>query len=171
MELFKNIGFTFHRRILIMEKHDFNIPDHGNTEVKIRQGTDEDIDSLAEIEKLCFDEEFRYTTEDLKILIKRPMFYTATLENKVVGYLYLRIIEENIGHYVRVAVHPDYQGRGIGTRLTALAIEKFKENKVSKIFLRTLEELVPAIKLYEKFGFKHTDNEIILEKTLHMKSN
>ena len=167
LELFRSLGFSFNRKILIMEKYDFNIPDYGNAEVKMRQGTDGDIDSLVEIERLCFNEEFRFTVEDFKVLINRPMFYVATLENKVVGYLYLRIIEENVGHYVRVAVHPNYQRKGIGTRLTAFAVEKFKENNVSKIFLRTLEELVPAIKLYEKFGFKHVDNEVILEKILH----
>lgn len=84
------------------------------------------MDSLIEIKSLCFDDEYRFDAEDFKSLINRPLFYVATFNDTVIGYIYLRIMDNNTGHYVRVAVHPNHRNRGVGTRLTAFAIRKFR---------------------------------------------
>lgn len=160
--LLKSIGFKEVMRILIFEKYDFSIPKYGNQEVVIRNADERDISALIEIDSLCFDKEFSFDEETFRTVITRPSFYVAELHGNVVGYLYLRA-GKKIGHYIRVAVHPEFQNMGIGTRLTAFAIEYFKEKGVSTIFLRTLEKLKSAIRLYKKFNFKYVGDEILLE--------
>ena len=55
----------------------------------------------------------------------------------------------------KMAVSPKAQGKKIGYLLGNTLIEKAKELKAEKAFLETNSILVPAIKLYEKLGFKH----------------
>lgn len=56
----------------------------------------------------------------------------------------------------KMAVSPKAQGKKIGYLLGNALVEKAKALKAEKVFLETNSILVPAIKLYEKLGFKHT---------------
>lgn len=56
----------------------------------------------------------------------------------------------------KMAVSPKAQGKKIGYLLGNALVEKARELKAEKVFLETNSILVPAIKLYEKLGFKHT---------------
>ncbi len=49
-----------------------------------------------------------------------------------------------------LTVHPDYQGKGIGTELMKRMIAKLKENKIYMISVLYDEKLVP---FYNRFGF------------------
>lgn len=53
----------------------------------------------------------------------------------------------------KLAVHPDYLGRGVAKALLNHAVVLGKEQGVKAIRLDTYEENLPAIKLYEKCGF------------------
>ncbi|WP_300687781.1 GNAT family N-acetyltransferase [Chryseobacterium sp.] len=55
----------------------------------------------------------------------------------------------------KMAVSPKAQGKKIGYLLGNALIGKAKELNAQKVFLETNSILVPAIKLYEKLGFKH----------------
>ena len=57
--------------------------------------------------------------------------------------------------YIRfVSVHPDYQGLGIGRKLTALCIAKAKENGEKYLALHTSEMMNSARHIYESLGFR-----------------
>ncbi len=59
------------------------------------------------------------------------------------------------GHLISIAVLEEYRGRGIGSALLKHTIEALSTiYKVSSIFLEVRVSNVPAIRLYEKFGFK-----------------
>jgi ribosomal protein S18 acetylase RimI-like enzyme len=51
-----------------------------------------------------------------------------------------------------IAVDPDHQHEGIGIALMTAAEEEFLKRGCHKIYLNTLPALVPAIRLYMKFG-------------------
>lgn len=50
------------------------------------------------------------------------------------------------------------RGRGVGSQLIALAIEQARRLAFKQIYLETVEGMVHAIKLYEKFGFRRIPN-------------
>lgn len=52
-----------------------------------------------------------------------------------------------------VAVHPDYRRQGIATKMLKKAFSQYTDKP---FVLKVLEENVPAIKFYEKLGFKIT---------------
>ena len=61
---------------------------------------------------------------------------------------------ESIGRVHWVAVHPDYQGRGLAKPLLSNVLGRFKELGHKKCYLRTYHVRIPAIRLYLSFGFK-----------------
>ncbi|MGG5209419.1 GNAT family N-acetyltransferase [Chryseobacterium sp. MIQD13] len=55
----------------------------------------------------------------------------------------------------KMAVSPKAQGKKIGYLVGQALVDKARELNAESIFLETNSILVPAIKLYEKLGFKH----------------
>jgi len=55
-----------------------------------------------------------------------------------------------------VAVHPDYQGKGIGTLLFGTLLQEIKSNhpEISRVELIAKESNQKAIRFYKKFGFR-----------------
>lgn len=55
------------------------------------------------------------------------------------------------------AVHKDYLGQGIGQAMLHFATEYSMQNSIKSLRLDVYEKNLPAIKLYEKCGFKYID--------------
>lgn len=94
----------------------------------------------------------------------RDIFLVALVGEEIVGYNMCRIehgighIKRGIvkqGHVVSIAVLPDYRHRGIATALMVDAMNTMKEKyKASEVYLEVRVSNEPAIKLYEKLGFR-----------------
>ena len=62
-------------------------------------------------------------------------------------------IEEMMVDYI--AIHPDYRGKGIGSKLLDFGENEARKNKDTNIYsLMVIGQNIRAIKLYEKLGFK-----------------
>lgn len=91
------------------------------------------------------------------ILDKGGYIAFALLDGEPVGTCALvRAQEEPLAFELsKMAVSPKAQGKRIGYLLGNALVEKARALKAGKVFLETNSILVPAIKLYEKLGFKH----------------
>lgn len=58
---------------------------------------------------------------------------------------------------IKMSVAPEHRGKKFGDMLLEKCISKAKEMNASKIVLFSNSKLQTAIRLYEKFGFKHVD--------------
>src|SRR5258708_18702739 len=69
------------------------------------------------------------------------------------------IMNEGHGHYelAKMTVAPAYQGKGISKLLIETCIAKAKEVKAKKLLLFSNHQLLTALKLYEKYGFRHVE--------------
>ncbi|MBP6116337.1 MAG: GNAT family N-acetyltransferase [Neisseriaceae bacterium] len=81
----------------------------------------------------------------------------AVIEGEIVGMIALTL-EGNIRRRhvanIGLGVHPQYAGKGVGSRLLAAAIELADRwVNVQRLELTVFVDNVAAIKLYEKFGF------------------
>ena len=56
-----------------------------------------------------------------------------------------------------MSVAPEHRGKKFGDMLLKKCITKAKEMNASKLILYSNSNLQTAIRLYEKFGFKHVD--------------
>jgi ribosomal protein S18 acetylase RimI-like enzyme len=160
-------GFTPYHLLYAYDKYDFNIPNRGNQQVTIRRAAESDLPVLLNIEQLCFEHLWRYEAASfLDILHTHPYFVVAELDGQVVGYQF-NIVDSDYGYLVRIAVRPDLNSRGIGTRLMAEAIRYFQSVRVTRILLNTQQENTHAHRLYEYFGFVKVDQlGFVLRKNL-----
>lgn len=97
----------------------------------------------AAVEQVCKDNE-KYTT------------YVAEVDGKVVGFIaYFMNQEENSGEVEMLAVHPDYQNRGIGTKLNEFVIDQMRAAGVKLVAIGTGGDPghAPARRCYEKAGY------------------
>ena len=88
-----------------------------------------------------------------------PDFYSlvACVAGEVVGNLGLsansRPRRRHVGS-LGMAVHDDWQGQGVGSALMAAAVELAERwLNLTRLELTVYADNVPAVKLYEKFGF------------------
>jgi len=83
----------------------------------------------------------------------------AEIEGEVIGFLSYELKEEKkVGEIMLLAVDPEYQERGIGTKLNDTALQEMKEAgmKVAAVDTGGDESHAPARRSYEKAGFSKT---------------
>ncbi|MEO6729179.1 MAG: GNAT family N-acetyltransferase [Candidatus Dojkabacteria bacterium] len=85
------------------------------------------------------------------------LYFSAKLNNNIVGYLGMDIIE-SILMIRSLFIHPDYQGKGVGSKLLLKADKIANSNNCSKISLNVVEDNSLAIKFYKKNGFIDSDS-------------
>lgn len=78
---------------------------------------------------------------------------------------------KNISGICWFAVHPDYQDKGVGTKLMNWQIAEAKKHKDKLLFVWAIRKVVP---FYKRFGFKKShmkirprESKILLVKELH----
>ncbi|MFC1771119.1 GNAT family N-acetyltransferase [Candidatus Margulisiibacteriota bacterium] len=131
-------------------------------ELLITRAEKEDIDNIYALLKESFGKEAE-TYQDFKIpAIIQPkqdfsetfseyIYLKAVLNDKVVAVIRGQV-EENICHIGRLAVHPDFQDKGIGTRLLEKIEEEFAFAKSYELFTGILSKR--NLYFYEKQGYK-----------------
>lgn len=96
--------------------------------------------------------------------------FFAKCEEEIVGTVSLIRVDENTYELAKLAVTERFQGLKIGNKLMEKCIQVANEEKIKLIILYTNHKLNSAIKLYEKYGFKHIPltNNKYLESDLKM---
>ncbi len=101
------------------------------------------IGQWAAIEAVCRER------EKTRVLV-------AELEGRVVGFLAYEIkAEDEIGEVQLLAVHPEYQNRGIGTALSNWALDDMRAGgmKIARVETGGDPPHAPARRSYEKAGY------------------
>lgn len=75
---------------------------------------------------------------------------------EVVGMIGVQQHDEGVGEIRRLRVRDDYQRRGIGSRLMETAVGFCRDHNYLKVTLDTYIDREPALKLFEKFRFRHS---------------
>ena len=90
------------------------------------------------------------------IINKGGEIFSAILNDEVLGVCALIKSDGKEYDYelAKMAVSPKAQGKGVGLLLAESAIKWATKKGASKIYLESNTKLKPAIKLYEKLGFK-----------------
>ncbi len=113
----------------------------------MRQAEPTDCSRLEYIEGILFPENnFNATTLLGEITIGRC--WVIERRSKIVAYLLARI-NGNLIDVMRVGVLPEFQGRGIGTKLLKTAMTQAPES-----MLCVRKKNKRAVKLYRKLGFR-----------------
>ena len=91
------------------------------------------------------------------ILDRGGFIWLAIDDNKLIGSAAL--MKEHEGEYelAKMSVTAAYRGRGISKQLIETCLNKAKEIGAKKLSLFSNHQLVTALKLYEKYGFRHVE--------------
>lgn len=81
------------------------------------------------------------------------IFYVALAQGKVAGYCGLYLCADE-GEITNVAAAPDRRRQHIAQRLLARTMADAREKGARRIFLEVRSRNEPAIRLYEKAGFR-----------------
>jgi N-acetylglutamate synthase-like GNAT family acetyltransferase len=79
-------------------------------------------------------------------------------KNKMVGFL-LCMHRNDVAQLRYFIIAPGYRGIGLGNKLMQLFMEHLKRCKYKASYLWTTDELPASAHLYQKFGFKLTDEK------------
>lgn len=94
-------------------------------------------------------------------------FWVAELpEVGLVGMIGVQHHEEGVGEIRRLRVSEDHRRKGIGSKLVETALKFCADQHYLKITLDTFMEREPAIKLFEKFRFRHNRTRNVSGKDL-----
>jgi ribosomal-protein-alanine N-acetyltransferase len=154
--------FVVDNAIVAYTKNDWAMPARGDQEVSVRPAQSRDFPALVALDQASFDPLWQNTVEVFRdVLINYPHFVVAELDGVVVGYQFSSLMGDQ-GYLARVAVHPHYQGRGIGIRLLAEAIAFFKKKGARVITLNTQRDNQASQRLYRWFGFELMGEEAVV---------
>lgn len=111
-----------------------------------------DVNSVNGVYVSGFD---RSPNEDYNkiVLDKNYLCFVAEVDNTIVGYINLLVVD-SVAEIINLAVLKNYQKNGVGTKLIEFCIQYLKEKAFIGMMLEVNDQNLPAIKLYEKTGFK-----------------
>ena len=118
---------------------------------EIRILKSEDLEQIAEIERLCFAEP--WSENSLELLLRDGNFGVAAIEEgRVVGYVGV-ISAPPEGEITNVATHPDFRRRGVGEGILEALKREAGDRGIESLYLEVRRSNEPARGLYEKMGF------------------
>ena len=79
--------------------------------------------------------------------------YIIIYENKKIGFYQGKLINKDTYYIENICIIPEYQGKGIGTKILSDIIEKYKEYNVEIPYFKNN----PVGNLYKKLGFNIYD--------------
>lgn len=139
-----------------------------NSKIQIRPIEQKDNIDIARIIRGALEEfgankpgtvYFDPSTDALFELFHTPgsNYFIATIDEKVVGGAGI-FPTENLPHgtceLVKLYLHKDARGTGLGKKLLNIAMQWAKEFGYEKVYLESMPELSKAVTIYENVGFK-----------------
>ena len=147
-------GYVVHSPLALMRaelERPLQTPDH-----LVVKGDATDIDSLLSIDRAAFDDFWRFDrhgmTESLEATSNSALLMIRDSDGSPIGYA-ITGVGHAIAYLQRVAVHPDWQGHGMGRSLVRAAARTARSAGARAILLNTQYENAGATRLYESEGY------------------
>jgi ribosomal-protein-alanine N-acetyltransferase len=149
-------GFEIRDWIVAFERPGTAPPPPTPNRALVRSAHYTDMPALLALDGLAFNHIWRKSAGNFnEALASAESFAVAEFEGQIVGYEWYERYHKH-AHLTRLAVHPDFQGRGVGAQLLHTAITDALASGVNMITLNTQETNDRSRTLYERFGFVHT---------------
>ena len=99
-----------------------------------------------------WNQEYNFSIQELAIAIQNSWYSTSIYDSeKLIGFG--RVIADGVHHalIVDLIIHPEYQGKGLGSKLLERLVTKCKDNKIRDIQLFAAKD---KFAFYENLGFE-----------------
>ena len=123
----------------------------------IRKMVSEDLELVKTIDKLAFpnpwpENAYNYEFDQNPNARLWVVEVQQGLEKAVIGFTVVWVVIDE-AHIGTIAIHPDFQNRGIGKKFLLFIFQELVDENICKIFLEVRQSNRSAISLYKKFGF------------------
>ena len=119
--------------------------------IDIRPGTEADLPAVYQLNRRLLPEAWSEKSI-LHTLQSGHELIVATQDRHIIAYLLSHDVLDEV-HLLQIAVHPDFQRRGLATRLSHFLFTH--KNGLSAVYLEVRASNTPAQQLYASLGF-HT---------------
>ena len=122
-------------------------------EIIIREMTEADLPMVLRLERELFSDPWPVSLfrEDIASPLSHP--FVLQIDNEIAGYAVLWVAADE-GHLTNIAVARKYQRKSIAKKLLSFILQIASEMGLTIIVLEVRPTNIPAISLYEKFGFE-----------------
>jgi ribosomal-protein-alanine N-acetyltransferase len=153
----KGRGFFIREWLVGFERQGTHIPDApAQACADLRPVHFSDLPALLELDDLAFEHIWHKSASSFNEAMARAASFTvAVAEGRIVAYQWCELYDKH-AHLTRLAVHPEFQGRGIGAQLLYQAIADAINLGADLITLNTQETNQRSQLLYERYGFVNT---------------
>ena len=120
----------------------------------VRAWQEKDVEQIAQMEQRCFSDP--WTKEMLADVLKYPLYTSFLVEDRgqVCAYACLIGIPNVEATIANIAVDTAFRGKGYAKVLMDAMHERAKEIGAEECFLEVRVSNLPAIALYEKYGYQ-----------------
>ena len=135
----------------------------------------QDLENIKDCLLTDFDNFWSYNILKQELENGKSKYFVAKQENEIVGFAGILLIIDQV-NIMNIVVKKDKRNFGIGSLLLEEIIRYSKIHNATSITLEVNEKNIPAIKLYEKYGFKQVgirkkyynneDNAILMDLAL-----
>lgn len=124
-------------------------------EIYFREMVPEDAEAVAVVEEKCFSMPWSRESFWRDASNENTLYLLAVDKEKeeVIGYVGCWILA-NEGEITNVAISPEYRGQHIAETMLLELINRVKKRGGTAMTLEVRPSNTPALKLYEKLGFK-----------------
>lgn len=159
-QLLINSGFTSNTRVVMLLWNRQELPPvRQNKDMTLRPMTLDDITTVTSLDNIAFNPLWRISKSSLEIAFRQAAVATVVdYKGILVGYQ-ISTANQIGGHLARMAIHPEYQGSGIGYTLLHDLLLQFKRRGARQVTVNTQEGNIISLGLYKKAGFIDTREE------------
>lgn len=154
-KVLQNSGFKCTHSVvsLIYRQAESDNPPAKLNEKNIRPMLKKDLPAVAQLDNQAFSPLWHFTLPTLQLAFQYSAIATVWEENRqIIGYQISSVSNEG-GHLSRLAVHPDYQGKRIGTKLVQDLIVRFAKRRIYTITVNTQNNNQASLAIYHRLGF------------------
>jgi ribosomal protein S18 acetylase RimI-like enzyme len=143
--------------VIVLSWNRFSMPPgQPSLEAQIRLMSAEDLPRVAQVDAEAFIDVWQNSLACLEVAYRQAAIASvAEVDRQMVGYQ-ISTATTMGGHLARLAVRPQYQGRGIGYILLQDLLSRFERKGITNVTVNTQQDNPTSLALYKKAGFKET---------------
>ncbi len=147
--------------VVTYRKSDRLLPDPARVpDAIVRHATLNDAPAIAANDRAAFDPVWWHSITSIEHILRTVShFAVAEINGRVVGHAFSDVYGGQ-GHLIRLVVHPEFQGRGIGELLLIEALEYQRSVNAYPFTLNTQIDNQPSQALYRRYGYREVGRPV-----------
>lgn len=119
----------------------------------IRLINQEDLICITQLEQVCFSDPWSLQLIQQGVGSRLEVWFILEEQGKIIGYSSFRTIAGE-GEIQRIAIDPDFRGRGLGKKLMDAMAAFARKQRVTEVSLEVRSGNAAALNLYKCCGFR-----------------